>query len=287
MSELARRVASALVAAPITLACVWFGDAPLATLLAAAAAVGAWEFFRMADLASDARAFSRTGIVLAALVPLGVHAHARGLGDPPLTAAVLVVLALLALAVWRRGVQGRPLAAVATTLLGVLYVGVPLGYAYALRTYDYVVGRAAGSALVMLPILCTWASDIGAYAAGRAIGGPKLIAAVSPGKTVAGSVGALVASGALASAYAPLVLRPIANLGFAPGRALCFGLLVSMAAQLGDLVESLLKRDAGVKDSSHLIPGHGGVLDRVDSLLFVLPVSYLLLGWLLLPAFGG
>lgn len=287
MSELARRVASALVAAPVTLACVWFGDAPLATLLAAAAAVGAWEFFRMADAASGARAFARTGIVLAALVPLGVHAHARGLGAPPLTAGVLVVLALLALAVWRRGVAARPLVSVATTLLGLLYVAVPLAYAYALRTYGYVVGRAAGTALVMLPVLCTWASDIGAYAAGRIVGGPKLIPSVSPGKTVAGAVGALVASGALAAAYAPNVLRPAAQLGFAPGRALVFGLLVSVAAQVGDLVESLLKRDAGVKDSSHLIPGHGGVLDRVDSLLFVLPSSYLLLGWLLLPAFGG
>ena len=287
MSELARRVASAVVAVPVTLACVWFGDAPLATLLAAVAAVGAWEFYRMADAATGARALSRIGIVLAALVPLVVHASANGLGQPPLTVAVLVVLALLAIAVWRRGVDGQPIAAVATTLLGVVYAGVPLGYGYALRTHDYVVGRGAGTALVMLPLLCTWASDIGAYAAGRTIGGRKLIPSVSPGKTVSGAVGALIASGALAAVYAPYVLRPIANLGFAPGRALLFGLLVSVAAQIGDLVESLLKRDAGVKDSSQLIPGHGGVLDRVDSLLFVLPMSYLVLGWLLLPAYGG
>ncbi|HEY0780400.1 MAG TPA: phosphatidate cytidylyltransferase [Gemmatirosa sp.] len=287
MSELSRRVASAVVAVPVTLACVWFGDAALATLLAAAAAVGAWEFYRMADAASGARSLSRTGIVLAALAPLVVHASARGFGQPPITAAVLVVLGLLAAAVWRRGAGGHPLVAVATTVLGVAYVGVPLAYGYALRTYDYVVGRAAGAALVLLPLLCTWASDIGAYASGRLIGGPKLIPSVSPGKTVSGAIGALVASGALAAVYTPFVLRPVANLGFAPGRALLFGLLVSIAAQLGDLVESLLKRDAGVKDSSHLIPGHGGVLDRVDSLLFVLPASYLLLGWLLLPAFGG
>ncbi len=287
MSELAQRVASAVVAVPVTLACVWFGDAPLATLLAAAAAVGAWEFYRMADAASGAQSLSRTGIVLAALVPILVHAAARGLGQPPLAAAVVVVLALLAAAIWRRGADGRPLVAVATTVLGVLYVGVPLAYGYALRNFDYVVGRAAGSALVMLPLLCTWASDIGAYAAGRTIGGAKLIPAVSPGKTISGAVGALAASAAVAAVYAPNVLRPVANLGFAPGRAILFGLLVSIAAQIGDLVESLLKRDAGVKDSSHLIPGHGGVLDRVDSLLFVLPASHLLLGWLLLPAFGG
>ena len=287
MNELAKRVASGLVAAPIVVACVWFGDAALATLLAAAAAVGAWEFYRLADAASGARAFSRTGIVLAALVPLVVHASVRQLGTPPLAAGVVVVLGLLTLAVWRRGVDGHPIVAVATTLLGIAYAGVPLGFAYALRHHNFVVGAAGGTALLMLPVLCTWASDIGAYFAGRVIGGPKLIPAVSPGKTISGAVGALVASGALAAFYVPDVLRPAANLGMAPGRPLLFGLLVSVAAQLGDLVESLLKRDAGVKDSSHLIPGHGGVLDRVDSLLFVLPVAHLVLGWLLLPAFGG
>jgi phosphatidate cytidylyltransferase len=285
VSELAKRVASALVAAPIAVACIWFGDAALATLLAAAAGSGAWEFYRMARNVGGAP-FMRTGVALSAIVPLVVHAHVLRVGTPSLTAGVLVVLALLALAIWRRGVSGKPLLAVATTLLGVLYVGVPVAYGYALRYFEWTVGRAAGAALLLLPVLCTWASDIGAYAAGRLIGGPKLIPSVSPGKTISGSIGGLVASAALAAAYAPLVLRPTAQLGFAPGRALLFGLLISVAAQLGDLVESLLKRDAGVKDSSNLIPGHGGVLDRIDSLLFVLPVSYLLLGQLLLPAFG-
>ena len=285
MSELAKRVASALVGAPIAVACIWYGDAALATLLAAAAGIGAWESYRMARNAGGAP-FMRTGIVLAAIVPLVVHAHVLRVGTPSLTAGVMVVLGLLALAIWRRGVSGHPLLAVATTLLGVLYVGVPVAYGYALRYFDWAVGRAAGAAVLLLPVLCTWASDIGAYAAGRLIGGPKLIPSVSPGKTISGSIGGLIASATLAAAYAPLVLRPYAQLGFAPGRALVFGLLVSVAAQLGDLVESLLKRDAGVKDSSSLIPGHGGVLDRIDSLLFVLPVSYLLLGQLLLPAYG-
>ena len=287
MSELAKRVASAVIAAPLVIACIWFGDAALATLLAVAAAVGAWEFYRIADAASGARALAGVGIVSSSLVPIAIHAASRGLGAPAPTTGVLFTLALLALAVWLRGVDGHPLTAVATTVLGVLYVGVPLGYAYALRHHDWIATRSAGTALVMLPILCTWASDIGAYFTGRLIGGPKLVPAVSPGKTVSGALGALVGSAALAWAYAPNVLRPAAHLGFAPGRALLFGLLVSVAAQLGDLVESLLKRDAGVKDSSNLLPGHGGILDRVDSLLFVLPASYLLLGWLLLPAFGG
>lgn len=271
--------------APVAALCGWYGDAPLATLLAVIAAAGAWEFYRLAAH-TGARPMARSGIVVAALVPLAVHAHYLRVYTVPTTAAVLVVLGWLALSIWRRGVEGRPLLAVAATLLGVAYAAVPISYAYALRYFDYAVGRAGGTAVLMLPVLCTWASDIGAYAAGRTVGRHKLIPSVSPGKTVEGALGGLVASAALAAGYATWVLPRVAQLGFGPGRALAFGVVVSVVAQLGDLVESLLKRDAGVKDSSRLIPGHGGVLDRVDSLLFVLPTSYLLLSGLLIPAFG-
>lgn len=286
MSELAKRVLSALVLAPVAAAAIWFGGAPLTILLGLAAGAGAWEFFRLAE-AKGARPFVRSGIVAAGALPVLVHAHFLDQFTAPLATGVGVVLFWFALAIWRRGVDGGPLLAVATTVLGVAYVAAPLGYGYALRAYPHVVGRAAGAAVLMLPVLCTWASDIGAYAAGRTLGRRKLIPSVSPGKTVEGAIGGLVASGALAAGYAEWVLRPAAQLGFAPGRALLVGLAVSVVAQLGDLVESLLKRDAGVKDSSGLIPGHGGVLDRIDSLLFVLPVSWLLLRWLLLPAFGA
>ncbi len=108
---------------------------------------------------------------------------------------------------------------------------------------------------------------------------------VRPGKTVAGAIGGLGASMLVAYAYGRGVLVPVAHLGFTPWGALLFGLLISVAAQVGDLFESLLKREAKVKDSSRIIPGHGGVLDRCDSLIFVLPVAYLLLGWLPIPVF--
>ena len=115
------------------------------------------------------------------------------------------------------------------------------------------------------------------------MGRHKLIPSVSPGKTVEGAIGGVLASVLVSWAIARWLLRPAAHLDFrwAPVGVILFGVVVSAVGQVGDIAESLLKRDAGVKDSSTLIPGHGGVLDRVDSLLFVLPVSYILFGWLL------
>jgi phosphatidate cytidylyltransferase len=107
--------------------------------------------------------------------------------------------------------------------------------------------------------------------------------AVSPGKTVAGAVGGLGLAVLICLLYVRLILMPFAQLGLTIQGAVLFGIVVSVAAQTGDLAESLLKRESGVKDSSRIIPGHGGVLDRFDSLLFVLPIAYLTLGRLLLP----
>jgi phosphatidate cytidylyltransferase len=286
MSELARRVLFAVVAAPLAVLVIWWGDAALATLLAVVAALGAWEFYRMAAN-RGAMPLAGAGITAAALVPLAVHAHYLRVFTLPLSAGVLAVLALLGATIWLRGVEGQPLLAAATTVFGVLYVGVPLAYGYALRYFDYSVGRNAGTAIVFFPVLLTWASDVGAYAFGRLIGRRKLIPSVSPGKTVAGALGGLLVTLLVAAAYVTWVLRPVASLSLGVGALVGFALAVSAAAQLGDLAESLLKRDAGVKDSSHLIPGHGGVLDRFDSLFFVLPLSYVLLGWLLVPAIGA
>jgi phosphatidate cytidylyltransferase len=284
VSELTKRILSALVLAPAAVAAVYWGDAALATFLGAAAAAGTWEFCRIAR-GAGADPFDAAAIVLAAIVPLVAHAERLyPRFELPPAVPLLVVLALFAAAIWRRGVAGHPLLAVAATVLGVVYVAAPLGYGYALRYHEYAVGRAAGSVVVMFPVLLTWASDIGAYAVGRTIGRRKLIPSVSPGKSVEGAIGGLVCTMLFAVAYERLALEPVAQLAMRWWWAAAFGLAVSVAAQLGDLVESLIKREAGVKDSSHLIPGHGGVLDRVDSLLFVLPVAYVLLGGLLIPA---
>jgi phosphatidate cytidylyltransferase len=301
MSELALRTIFAVVAAPVALWIVLVGGAPLAALLAIVCALGAWEFYRIAR-AAGANPLSDAGIALAGLVPLAIHASYLGVFTVPPAAAALVVLLLLGASIWLRGVEGKPIAAVATTLLGVAYTAGMLGFGYAIRYHDTVRGYdevaakqldlgafalriPPGGALLIFPLVVTWASDIGAYFVGRAVGGRKLIPSVSPAKTVSGALGGLVFSMIVAWAYARWVLVPVAQLGFTPWGALLFGALISVAAQVGDLFESLIKRESGVKDSSRIIPGHGGILDRFDSLIFVLPVAYLLLGWLPLPVF--
>lgn len=280
MSELAARVAFAVVAIPVLLGIVWLGGAALTILLAVAAALAAAEFGRLAS-ATGAAPLGAALVAGAALVPLLVHAAGLGLGVPSVALVALLVPALLALALGSRGVAERPLDAVAVTLLGIWYTGGLLSFAYALRHHRFAIGAAAGTALVMFPMVVTWVTDAAAFFVGRAVGGPKLMPSVSPGKTVAGALGGLAGGAVTAWAYAAYVLPPTTRMGLTATAAVAAGLVLSVVAQVGDLVESLLKRQAGVKDSSHLIPGHGGVLDRTDSLLFTLPVGYLLLDRLL------
>ena len=283
MSELARRVIVALIGAPLALAIIWLGDAPLATFAGILSALSAWEFYRLAR-ESGSHPMTGVGVVGAAVLPLLVHGHYLGVLRVPLEAVTLSVLALISLALWFRGVNGKPLAAVATTMLGIVYTGGTLSYVYALRYYGYAVGNTAGALVVILPVLLTWASDIGAYVAGRTIGGPKLFPSVSPGKTIAGAIGGVLLTVLVSFGYVHWLLRPYAELAFSPLGLVTFGVCISVTAQIGDLAESLFKREAGVKDSGSLLPGHGGALDRLDSLFFVLPVAFVLCGWLLIPA---
>jgi phosphatidate cytidylyltransferase len=133
-------------------------------------------------------------------------------------------------------------------------------------------------------VLLTWSSDTGAYFVGRLVGRTKLMPAVSPAKTVEGALGGVALSVIMCFVFVRTLLVPQGQLGLSPTGMVLFGIAIAVAAQLGDLFESLLKREAHVKDSSGLLPGHGGFLDRVDSLLFVLPVAALLLDRLLIPA---
>jgi len=276
-SNLAIRTAFAVIAIPVVLLAVYAGGLALALLLALAGGLGAWEYFRLARAAGQPSLESE-GIVLAVLLPLGVHAYRTGDFNPPvLTFGAIIIVLLMILALWRMGVDGSPIAGIAITVFGVLYASGLLAFAYALRYHNYAVGARAGALLLLYPLLLTWTSDTAAYFVGRALGRHKLIPAVSPGKTVEGAVGALVVTAVVSWFYARDALAPGAQLALTTANAVVFGVLISVAVQLGDLVESLFKRAAGVKDSSHIIPGHGGVLDRLDGLFFALPTAYLLL----------
>lgn len=282
MSELRARVLSAVVAVPLAAALVYFGGLALALLLAVLGAAAAREVFGLARQRL-VRPLTAIGVPLAAAIPLAVHGFRLGWFAQPVTLAAVVFVAFLGAALFSRRIDEQPLASIAITVFGVLYTGGLLSFGYLLRHHPWTVTAAAGTAVVGLPVVITWVSDIGAYAVGKTLGRTKLMPAISPGKTRAGALGALVAAVIAAGAYDLFVLQPVANLALGLGRATVLALLLSVAGQIGDLVKSLFKREAGVKDSGRFLPGHGGALDRIDSLLFVLPVAYLLLGALLTP----
>lgn len=283
MRELPRRILVALVAAPVAIGMVYVGNLPFAVFLGMVGGAGAWELYRMARH-GGVEPLDTLGIPLAAALPVFAWLDHLDMLRSPAAVGGVVFVSLLGATIWSRGVGGRPLESVAVTVFGALYTGGMLAFGYSLRHHRFVVGAAAGTALVMFPVILTWASDIGAFFVGRWLGTTRLMPQISPGKTRAGALGALVVTAGVALLYNARVLRPWSAMALAPWTALSFGLIVSVAAQLGDLAESLLKREAGVKDSSQLLPGHGGILDRLDSLYFVLPVAYLVLGRLLLPA---
>lgn len=257
--DLRTRTLAAALLAPLALAGIWAGGALWAALVGLCVAGLAWEWVRLCG--GSLRAWP------GALLPVGALAASAaavlGLGM-----VGLCILALAAVLAWR---VGAPLPRFRLAL-GVVAIGMA-GVALIWLRAD----PASGARNVLFLFLVVWASDIGAYLAGRAIGGPRLWPAVSPGKTWAGALGGLAAAVAV-GLLAGLAMSKGGGSASAPAAAALLGL----AAQGGDLLESWLKRRFGVKDSSGLIPGHGGLLDRLDGVLAAAPVAALL-GLLLGP----
>jgi phosphatidate cytidylyltransferase len=274
LSETTTRTLVAAVGIPLAVGAVLAGGWVLSGVLAVLAVLAALEFFRLVEV-KGARPLSIAGAVVAglyvALAAIDPAAGPDGAGFAALT--VLALLSIAVLAIWTRGATGQPLLAVSTTLTGAIYAGALLSFGLFLRHLPQHDGMWHGTALVFAPILLTWANDTFAYFVGRARGRRKLIPSVSPGKSVEGAIGGLIGTVLVAVAYG-YVLRLFPTYRIGPVEAAVLGLLVSVAAQVGDLVESLFKRDVGVKDSGRLLPGHGGALDRFDSLLFTLPLGY-------------
>lgn len=260
------RVASGVVFVPLLILLARAGGIAFTGFVALQVTLGLNEFYRMMrakqlEPSTKLGILTGLGLVWVAYAPYGTQ------GAFLATAVVLLVLALSL----RRAPRPRQVESMAVTLFGVLYVAWLSAHLVLLRELPWRAGLdyATGSAFVLLAFFLTWGCDTGAYAVGRLLGRNRPWADISPRKSVEGSIGGLFS--AIAAAW-------IARAWFAPflsaWDALALGLLVGVFAQVGDLVESLLKRDARHGDSSDIIPGHGGVLDRFDSLYFGAPIVF-------------
>jgi phosphatidate cytidylyltransferase len=195
---------------------------------------------------------------------LGVSLHVF-LGGPALTLMLTIILVLIMIRELFRSEVDKALSNIATTVLGIMYVGWLGSHFVMLRELD----DQFGSRIVFFGLLVIWACDTVAYIVGILFGRRKLVPHISPNKTWAGAIGGVV-GGTLAGWASAVSFLPLVT----PLSGALLGLACAVIGQLGDLVESLLKRDAGIKDSAQLIPGHGGILDRVDSLLFSMPLLF-------------
>ena len=249
-SNLGLRVASAVVLVPAALAAAWFGGWPYLVLIAIGVALLAIEWGGMSAPVAPTRVAAAVAAAVLAAVFIGYR------GDF-IWAWGAILLTAGAAAVVARGIAERP----ADTAYGVLYIAPAALCLVWLRQTDQ------GHWWTIMLFAATWAADIGAFAVGSTLKGPKLWPRFSPNKTWSGFIGGLAAATAVGALMAAL---PAFRLNLVA--AALIGLSVGLATMAGDLWESAIKRRFGVKDSGDLIPGHGGLLDRVDGLMFAVVV---------------
>lgn len=272
-SNLAIRIATAAVGAPLILALLYKGPPwGFYLLVCPAALIGAWELFNMTHPGD--RASQAMGVGMTALASIATYLAA---GDLRMIVTVMIVVPLAGPLLTLIRLGDMKTAALRACAMGFapLFVGVPLTLLALLRR-DL---GADGPGYVVLTIMFAWFSDTGGYFAGRFLGRHKLYEAVSPKKTVEGAIGGL--GGSVLGAV-------LAHFWFLPSLSLAHGIPLALVAgalgQAGDLGESVLKRSTGVKDSGAIVPGHGGILDRVDALILTSAVTYLYTLWFLRPS---
>ena len=273
--NLVQRIAVAMIAIPLVIGIIWLGGWVLAAMLAILGVLGAHEMYDFGRR-QGFEPLERTGWLAAAAIPLLAY-WAKGSetrwAEPAIYLGAVWLMVAMTIAMWRRGPTGRPLTSVAVTLFGCLYASGMLSFLIAIRHSTAAAARPVAYVLLtVFPLVITWVCDTAAMAAGSALGGPKLAPVLSPKKTHAGAIGGTLGGVIAALALGKFVLNR-EGWHFTDGQLLLFGLAVSIVGQVGDVAESLFKREAGLKDSSNLIPGHGGVLDRLDSLYFVIPTA--------------
>jgi phosphatidate cytidylyltransferase len=254
-----QRLISSLIAVPVVAVLIWFGTPWFTILVAVWALGGAWEFYRIVTRSKGLAPLTWFGLLWIVLLIVSPHItsfpHLAGVSPASILVTSGVIIPLLFL-LWRQGKENA-FANWVWTVAGILYVGWLVSYMVALRT------GVDGRGWVFLAILCTFASDSLAYLTGRALGSHKMAPFISPKKTWEGALGGLLAAVAVS-----VIVVWLFNLPINYWLAGLLGALVSMMGQLGDLVKSLFKRNMEIKDSGNVLPGHGGFLDRMDSLAF-------------------
>jgi len=245
--ELAARLVSGLVLAILAIGSDFLGGWVFKIFVLLLALGVVWEWFQLSRAAGRWAAFAA---VTATWVALAWH----GSVVLALYCSFMGAIGTAMFALFQRGGEGGGWSAG-----GTLYAALPLAALLWIRP------SPGGELVILWLFLVVWCSDIGAFAVGRTVGGPKLAPSISPSKTWSGAAGGLGCAALFGATFAPWML------GMDMLRGLVFAVVVGLAAQAGDLLESAIKRRFGVKDSGHLIPGHGGLMDRLDSLAVAAP----------------
>lgn len=264
--QLTVRLATAAIGIPLTVALVVLGLPWLFWGVAAVILVASTEFYRMLE---------RIGYhpVWEAGLAAGVLFALQAAWPQPWQEAMLPAILLYTVIVHlRRGRLVRAVANTALTLFGAVYVGYLMSYILRLRALGIAPGNVPGPEAALLVVFSVWAADTAAYFVGLAAGRRKLFPGVSPNKSIEGAVGG-VAAGVLAG------LTCGAAFHLTLPMAAVVGGLCAIASVLGDLWESAIKREVGVKDAGGILPGHGGMLDRFDGLLFAMAIAYYTMRW--------
>lgn len=281
MNNLLSRLLTAVVAVPLLLGLLyklpWFGWGSFVAIALVIASLEFFAFSHREDKLGRMIGLAMT-VAIYALLLWTDFGSLPGSSFAAIAALGAIVPVALIYTLFRPMDQSTALLRMATMTLAPMYLAVGFATNSALGRVHETGSRHIGAGLVVFSLMVSWFSDTAGYFAGKSIGGPKLYAAVSPNKTWAGSIGGLGGSaiGALLAHYWYLPELPL-------GKGLFAAVLAGALGQIGDLCESLMKRSAGVKDSGGILPGHGGILDRVDALLFVSLTLYGLqrVGWLI------